>query len=373
MNFSYWEKEAFLKNIDFFVIGGGIVGLSTAVHLKIKYPKSRVVLAERSVFSAGASTKNAGFACFGSPTELVDDLTRMSEDAVFDLVAKRYQGLNYLRSWLGDAHLGYQACGGFELFAQGDGESFQEIQDKLSWLNSRTCNAIGERPYRVVSELPAQWTFKGIRGAVENTHEGAIHPGKMMRALLQKAQESGVELWNGLEVDALERSKEGISVRVGDAFFQPERVVVCTNAFARQLLPQLEVQPARNQVIVTSVIPSLSWEGTFHMDKGYRYFRAIDGRVLVGGFRNRAEQEEATDQFGLTPTIQTLLEEFLRECVLPDQPFTIEHRWSGILGMGHSKTAIVERIDDRLAVAVRMGGMGVAIGSWIGKEAADLF
>jgi gamma-glutamylputrescine oxidase len=373
MNFSYWEKEAFLKNIDFFVVGGGIVGLSAATHLKVKHPQSRVVVAERDVFSAGASTKNAGFACFGSPTELLDDLTRMSEDAVFELVARRYKGLNYLRSWLGDAQIGYEACGGYELFSSSEQKVWEEVCDQLAGLNNKLHNTLSIRPYTRLGELPSHWPFQGFSGAISNSFEGAIHTGKMMRALWAKAAEQGVELWNGFAIETLVTSETGVDVKVGDTVFTPNKVVVCTNAFARQLLPQLEVQPVRNQVVVTSVIPGLRLEGTFHMDKGYRYFRAVDGRILVGGFRNWALEEETTDQFGLTPVIQELLENFLRNNIIPHQPFSIEHRWSGILGMGHDKSAIVQRLNDHLAVAVRMGGMGVAIGSWIGKEAADLF
>ena len=44
MNYSYWELKSWFSNIDFAIIGSGIVGLSTALYLKEKYPKSTILI-----------------------------------------------------------------------------------------------------------------------------------------------------------------------------------------------------------------------------------------------------------------------------------------------------------------------------------------
>ena len=113
---SFWEKESFFKNIDVAIIGSGIVGLSAALTIKEKTPSVRVVIFERGALPEGASTRNAGFACFGSITELLDDLETHSEDEVFALVEKRYKGLLKLRQRLGDKNLDYKEWGGYEIF-----------------------------------------------------------------------------------------------------------------------------------------------------------------------------------------------------------------------------------------------------------------
>ena len=76
---SIWEKSTYLNDNDFVIIGSGIVGLSTSIFIKKKYPNARVLVLERGYLPTGASTKNAGFACFGSPTELYDDLQSIPE------------------------------------------------------------------------------------------------------------------------------------------------------------------------------------------------------------------------------------------------------------------------------------------------------
>ena len=74
MKYSYWELREWFSDIDFTVFGSGIVGLNCAMELKKKHPKARVLLLEKGMLPQGASTKNAGFACFGSLSELIDDL-----------------------------------------------------------------------------------------------------------------------------------------------------------------------------------------------------------------------------------------------------------------------------------------------------------
>ena len=86
MNLSYWEIKSWLSNVDFTIIGSGIVGLSCALQLKSKYPNSNILILEKGILPQGASTKNAGFACFGSISEIIDDLKSHSEDEVLNLL-----------------------------------------------------------------------------------------------------------------------------------------------------------------------------------------------------------------------------------------------------------------------------------------------
>ena len=129
--------------------------------------------------------------------------------------------------------------------------------------------------------------------------------------------------------------------------------------------------PARAQVLITKPIKNLKLKGTFHLDKGYYYFRNIDNRILLGGGRNLDLKKEETDNFGLNSKIQNELELILKNTILSKHKFEIEHRWSGIMGVGSKKTAIVKTVSDNVFCGIRLGGMGVAIGSNIGIELAN--
>ncbi|MEC7114023.1 MAG: FAD-dependent oxidoreductase, partial [Bacteroidota bacterium] len=65
----YWETEHLLRPADITVVGAGIVGMSTALQVKRARPEALVRLLERDPLSSGGTTRNAGFACFGSAGE----------------------------------------------------------------------------------------------------------------------------------------------------------------------------------------------------------------------------------------------------------------------------------------------------------------
>ena len=79
------------------------------------------------------------------------------------------------------------------------------------------------------------------------------------------------------------------------------------------------MQPARAQVLITKPIENLQIKGTFHLEKGYYYFRNIDNRILLGGGRNLDFTTEETSKFGLTTLVQNKLEEILKTTILPRQ------------------------------------------------------
>lgn len=324
----------------------------------------------------GASSKNAGFACFGSPSEMLSDLQRHSEEDVFGLVARRWKGLQRLRRNLGDTTIDYHRWGGYELFTPQQQELYEACLDNLPYLNRQLQNTIGEAEvFRPADEKIGQFGFKGVQRLLLSTAEGQIDTGKMILALTQKAQQLGVLVLNGLEVLALQENGQDVNAVTAQGIdLKAKAALVATNGFARKLLPTLQVQPARAQVLITKPIEALRFKGTFHYDEGYYYFRNIGNRVLFGGARNLAIEAETTTELGMTELIQHRLEEQLREVILPDTPFEVEHRWSGIMGMGtgNTKTTLVQQVSGRVSCAVRLGGMGIAIGSLVGEEGAEL-
>ena len=112
---SYWEKIEFLK-YDLIIVGGGIVGLFTALEFLNNHPKSKIAVFDKGIFPDGASTKNAGFACFGSLSEIIEDNKSVSENALLELVENRVMGLEILRKTLGDKKIDFQQLGGNELY-----------------------------------------------------------------------------------------------------------------------------------------------------------------------------------------------------------------------------------------------------------------
>lgn len=369
MNLSYWEIKSWLSQIDFCIIGSGIVGLSCALDLKKRFPESKILILEKGVLPQGASTKNAGFACFGSLSELLDDLNSHSEDEVFHLVKKRSDGLKLLRQTLGDKVLKYKQLGGYELFSEMDNELFEQCLSKKEQINKLLKPIFKDSVFSLKDNI---FNFKRIRGQyIFNQFEGQLDSGRMMEALLQKVLSNGIKILNSIEVKGFSEMSESVKVETNLFPLSTSKLIIATNGFASQLINK-PVKPARAQVLITKPIENLHIKGTFHLDRGYYYFRNIDNRILLGGGRHLDFKGEETTALDQTKPIQDTLETLLKTIVLPDIDYEVEHRWSGIMGIGNQKKAIVQQLSTNVYCGVRLGGMGVAIGSTIGQELSNL-
>ena len=214
--------------------------------------------------------------------------------------------------------------------------------------------------------------FKGsTKQLIFNQYEGQLDTGKMMLSLLQLAHQKNILLLNTATLNAYTEQKDRVDLQF-DAFETScANLLIATNAFSSALIDE-DVHPHRAQVLITAPVPQLTLKGTFHMEEGYYYFRNIDNRILLGGGRNLALETENTADFKLNTKIQDALVQLLHEVILPDQTVSIEHRWTGILGLGKKKTSLVKPLSNRVFCGVRLGGMGIAIGSTVGNRLADL-
>lgn len=369
MKWSYWELKNWFSNVDYTIVGSGIVGLHAALELRDRFPDSKILVLEKGVLPQGASTKNAGFACFGSVSEILDDLKSHSEEEVIRLIQKRWNGLQLLRKRIGDQTLDYKPYGGYELFLKDQEGSYQECLSKLPFVNEIVQPLFKTEVYRKEVD---RFQFQGIQDyLIFNPFEAQIDTGNMMQALLKMSVSKDILILNQQTVTAFYERQNAVEVSLEDFSFTTGKLLFATNGFAQELT-NAQVIPARAQVLITAPIPNLDIKGTFHLDKGYYYFRNVGDRILLGGGRNLDFEGETTTELQQTPLIQNQLEKLLREVIAPNHQVTIEHRWSGIMGLGSSKNAIVTQLSDHVYCGVRLGGMGVAIGSLIGKELADL-
>lgn len=371
VNISYWELNQYFSMYDLIVVGSGIVGLFSALSYKQQNKKAKILVIERGVLPHGASTKNAGFACFGSVSELSADLLTMKEADVWETVSMRWNGLKLLRATIGDDLMAFKNWGGYELF---DSKlEYEKYLSVLNYMNKNIENAIGKKKcYASVSAEIKQFGFKNVKGLIKNKYEGQIDTGRMMSALIKLVQKNDITILNGVKVESIEDLKNKVYLNTNVGEFISSKVIVATNGFAKELLKIKDVQPARAQVLITKPIKTLKIKGTFHYQQGYYYFRNINGRLLFGGARNCDMKNEMTSEFKITKKIQNQLELKLKNMILPTTNYEVEHRWVGIMGVGSEKKPIIKHVSQNVIAAVRMGGMGVAIGSLVGKKAAKL-
>jgi glycine/D-amino acid oxidase-like deaminating enzyme len=367
---SFWEKDHFL-NYDHIIVGGGIVGLSTAIALKEQRPSKTVLVLEKGIFPTGASTKNAGFSCFGSLTEILADLKILSDDEVVELVELRWKGLQLLRQRLGEEAMDYQQNGGYELLADKQSSAINEI-DRV---NQLLYPLFDDDVYSLADDKVKDFGFDASRidHLVYNSFEGQIHTGKMMKSLQSLAASLEVEILTGVSVMGIDESDSEVQIAIGGGIqFKGRNVAICTNAFSKELFPELPLNPGRGSVLVTKPIPGLKFEGTFHYDEGYYYFRNYQDRILFGGGRNLNFEAEQTTEFEVRTEVMNKLRADLKDLIIPDTPFEIEQTWSGIMAFGENKQPILKKHSSRVFMGLRLGGMGVAIGSQLGLQLSEM-
>jgi glycine/D-amino acid oxidase-like deaminating enzyme len=369
---SYWEQKNFLA-YDLIVVGAGFTGLSAAIHYKKNHKKANVLVLDRGVFPSGASTKNAGFACFGSLTEILDDFWSMTPEEVTSLVEKRYSGLCQIRKQFGDKALRYQHRNGYELLGEEQMEALEQLPD----INKLLKKIFKKEVFSLVKE-PGKFGFsEQIKAVVKNRFEGELDPGAYLNALWAKASVLGVRILTGVSVVEVDHEVGRVLAEKRDKKeifeFSAGKVAICTNAFSQKLWPASPLDPGRGLILLSKPIEGgIPWKGAFHLDKGYVYFREEEGRLLIGGARNKDFEGEKTTEFGVNPQIKEQLLRLTQEVIFPGKTLDWEMEWTGIMAFGQKKTPVIQKIGKKSAVAVRLGGMGVAIGWQVGKELSEL-
>lgn len=368
INPSIWETETFYRKRDITIIGSGFTGLWTAISIKEQFPKKSVLIIERNSVPTGASTRNAGFACFGSLTEIISDSETMGWEKTLDLVKMRFEGLQKIQNYFPADEIDFNLCGGYEILNDESAlEKLDEVNKRLAPITKT------ENTFRITNEKIEEFGLGKSEFLVENLCEGSLHSGKLINKLLEKCYELKVECLFGTEVESVSETENETEIKINEnLILKSEKVIFCTNAFSSKFLESEEIIPARGQIILTEPIDNLKLKGTFHYDEGFYYFRNLGNRILLGGARNQDFETEKTTNFETTDFLQNHLEQFLKEVILPNQEFKIAMRWSGIMAMGTEKTPIVKQLSERQFCAVRLSGMGVALAPKIGEMVCEL-
>ena len=320
---------------DVAVVGGGIAGIASAYFLA-KAGASVVVLEARGVAEA-ASGRNAGFLLAG-----------VAEN--FAAASRRYTAANALRIWRLTKRT--QALVR-QLVAQ------HGIECELRW-NGSDQLAGDEEEWREIQESAALLSdhvtvrLDGTRRGATYSDDGDLHPVKWVRGLARAAAAAGARIYESTEVTALADGE----ARTGRGTVRAGSVLLCTNAYTAHLTSS-RVRPVRGQMLATARTAPV-FARPAYANRGYQYWRqTADGRVVVGGWRDTAVDDEVGEDETPTLTIQSRLVEFLREHGI-SAPVT--HRWAGTMGFSHDALPYVGRTGPRLFVCGGFTGHGMAFG-----------
>ena len=374
---SFWEMDSELSlakrpsnasiKTDLLVVGSGLTGLSAASRALHHNPSMKVLVVDQlPINQTLASTRNAGFACFGSPTELLDDIKNHGANQAIKRVHQRQEGLDYWHQQVGAQAMDYTACDGMEVFTPQEAIAYHQACDAIESLNGM----IGRTCYRIAQ---APGTF---HHAIRIQGEGSLHPGKLRKALIHQLLEGGVEFHDRFTCPPKSdwsQDDKGWHIPAGKQTIHAKKVLVASNAGSKHLFPSLNVVAARGQLLMTEVIDNMPYPGIYHADKGFMYFKQWQGRLILGGGRNLFQSEENSPSTRVTANIQGHLDTYLNHQLFPNRGIAVKHRWAGSMAFGDQgeKTPILQVMDQDVVVACRLG-MGVALAPMVAKEALRL-
>lgn len=370
---SFWEKDSYYADADIVIIGAGLMGLWSAYELKKTAPSLSITILEKNATPLGASTRNAGFACFGSLTELISDESSMGTSAMLSIVESRFKGIQKIRANFSDEAIQYNACGGFEAI-QNDHFTASNLDGHIHYLNGLLAPITGNpQTFCNATKQMNRYGVKAFDHLVYNSFEAGIHSGKLVNELSSKVLALGVRIINGIEVKGWIRTAESLEIttQFGQTI-KTKQLIACINGFTQNLLPQLNIVPARGQILLTKPIEGLSLNGTFHFDEGFYYWRNIGNKILIGGARNLDIPAEQTTDLAGSEKIRNHLAQFLATYIDTDQPIEIEQYWSGIMGFTPNKEPLCTWAEPNVLAVIACNGMGVALTPIVAEKVAAL-
>ena len=355
MTSSFWlaeERPPFVSArrsgpVDVAVVGGGVTGCACA-HV-LAEAGLRVRLFEAREIAGGASGRNGGFALRGGAPAYDAAREQLGREPARALWRLTEHYLERLAQLAGDA---FRRTGSLRLAA--DHAERAELEAEYEALREDGFDA----EWR--DELPAPLAGR-FSGAIFHPPDGALQPARWVRRLAALAAEAGAELCEHERVQSLEH-------------VEAEQVVIATDGYTGGLLPALDavVTPTRGQVVVTEPLPRRLFPCPHYARHGYDYWQQTpDGRLVAGGFRDKAPDLEQTAEEVTTPLIQGQLERFVTE-LLGEAP-QITHRWAGIFGSTADRLPLVGRIPGHEGVWVSVGYsghgnvMGLACGELVAR------
>jgi gamma-glutamylputrescine oxidase len=199
--------------------------------------------------------------------------------------------------------------------------------------------------------------------------DGVFQPLARCRELARRAIATGVRLHEDSHVDRV----KGDMVETARGRVHCARVIVAVDGRLEHVVPALHghVRTARLQMLATAPLPTLRWPRPVYRRWGYDYWQQRDdGRLLLGGFRDRVVDDEWTHEATPSDAVQAHLERFLREELRVDVPIT--HRWAASVAYTPTGLPVLEELMPDVWVTGAYSGTGNVVGALCGRAAAEL-
>lgn len=353
------------QRTDALVVGGGLTGLSAALHLtRHGY---EVTLLEAGRIADGASGRNGGQLHPGQRRDQMFLEARFGDkmaNALWRLGIEAIELVHSLRAEL-RADCDYRP-GLIE--AAHTQSAFDDLRRYADHLAARygTTEEILERP----ALAEAIGTTRYV-GGVRAPSGGHMNPLAFASAIAERAHVEGARLHAGVRVTHHRLTPQGFSVTAQSAAGRHQiragTVILAGNGYLRRVNPALDarVMPLVNYILATEPLPARRIPGgeavadTRHV---IRYWREdAMGRMIFGG----------GEGYGVSRDIARLVRPYLAELYPDLARVPVAAAWAGTLGITRLRIPIITRLEPGLYAGTGYSGQGLGIATFAGKVLAD--
>lgn len=369
MSVSLWQRRAVgnTRSCDVVVIGAGIAGLSAAIELESKGVDT-IVLESRAI-GAGASGRNAGFLMRGAADNYAQAIDAWGRDRARHLWRWTEQNLEDLIA------LGIETLPSFgrtpSCLIGADPAEEHQLRRSADLLRDDgfSVEIIGPG-----SGAPddAVWMNGGATVGLVNPGDRVVSPVELVRLLAAELHTTSVI--EGAEVGVIREESGHVSIETSRGRVRASRVLVCTNAWAERLVPELHgmVEPNRGQMLALKPRDRSGAQlaYAYYLDHGSEYIRpGPDGAVVFGGARKYFADQEQCASESTSEAVQGKLES-LAARLFPDG-FDVSDRWAGVMGFSPDGLPLVGPVGSgRVWVCVGFTGHGMSLGHRTARHAA---
>jgi glycine/D-amino acid oxidase-like deaminating enzyme len=306
------------EHVDVGIVGAGVTGCACALALAEAGMRVRVVDARR--VAEGASGRNGGFALRGTAAPYDEVVAAFGRERALALWRWTEDEIDAIERLADDA---FRRVGSLRLAF--DQEEREDLRDEIEglWADGLVAEWV---------DVPAGPLEGRFTAAIRHPTDGVLQPARWVRRLAGLAADAGAEIVEGHWVS-------------DPAELRADTVVVATDGYLSGLLGELEglIVPTRGQVIATEPLTERLFEVPHYGRHGFDYWhQAEDGRLVAGGFRDVALEQEFTADEDVTDDVQRALERFANDLV--GRELQIDYRWAGIFGLVLDFVPVVGRV-----------------------------
>ena len=336
---------------DLVVVGLGGSGLTALFHAAQRGLK--VIGIDSDRIAAGAAGRNGGLLLAG----IADFHHNVRKDLGVDRATALYQHtLDEMDRIEANTPEAVSRIGALRIGELNRGEDPEELIDTYA-----------HRDALLADGFPVE-DYEGEQGiGILIPTDGIFHPAKRAVLLTKLAQAAGAQIFTHSPAIKIE---SGL-VTTEHGSIKAKHIVVAVDGNLGKALPEIadQVQPTRLQMISTAPETKIKMQYAVYVRQGWDYWQQLpDGRIAIGGGRDLALEQEATDVVEPTQVMRDYLERKLEDLGVTAP---VEHHWAAIVSYTNTGLPMVKEVQPGVWAVGAYCGTGNVVGALLARSAVD--